>query len=265
MKIFDKLHISAVIKAVYYCFLTACASVFLLFFCYGGEEVLTKDTCLRAVISIFWLFLIVLVVYKIVTAEVRWICDFPMTSGGTMTVPAPLGNAIETSKEITDFNRRITAVHEAGHAVMAYLLGIEGFEVRMSNPNPRVVTIYKIADAERIRKLVLIYYAAAVAEELIFGKLYAGSMGGTDSDFSKATEMIKTYIVMTKADVSKSMVEEELLPDIIRYSKEFYEAAKSLLSDHKSEIEALANQLITKDSLTKEDVEALEKAMMAKV
>ena len=39
---------------------------------------------------------------------------------------------------LTEYNRKVSSVHEAGHAVMAYLMEIESFQVILSDIQPRV-------------------------------------------------------------------------------------------------------------------------------
>lgn len=147
------------------------------------------------------------------------------------------------------------AVHEAGHALMTYLKHVESFEVSISYVHPKTVSVYKQPAADDVKNLVLIYYSGAVAEELVLGKMYGGAMGRSEADFPMATEMIKTYIVMTNPNVSKSMLDIELASQLIEYSKEFYQITKDILSEHKETLDLLAQELMRKNVLTKEEIE----------
>ena len=73
---------------------------------------------------------------------------------------------IETTVE-TDKNKKIIAVHEAGHAVMAYLKNAGKFDVNMRDGY--VTTDYFLVDAQKHRDHIMVVYAGAIAEELVFG------------------------------------------------------------------------------------------------
>ena len=118
----------------------------------------------------------------------------------------------------------IKSVHEAGHAVMAYLQDTKDFEVFMSYDSAKTVVTYKSQKAEDVKKMILVKYSGAIAEELLLGELSAGSIGilNSNADFPSATELIRAYIVMTEPTVSKTLLNEELADLIISASNSFY-------------------------------------------
>ena len=122
---------------------------------------------------------------------------------------------------LTEYNRKVSSVHEAGHAVMAYLMEIDSFQVILSDIQPRVVMVQKLQDANAVKKGILIKYAGAIAEEILLDKMHIGSFIGEDSDFPQATEWIKAYIVMTDSSISKTLLDRELEEKTILLSKNF--------------------------------------------
>ena len=144
-----------------------------------------------------------------------------------------------------------------GHAVMAYLNGIDDFRVVMEFANPRVVTLSPVYTEEDVKNYILIYYSGAIAEELLIGKIGIGSMNGPDSDFEKVKKYIKSYIVMVDKTVSKSLLDEELTDQIIKYSKKFYQMAYNILSEHIDMVRRISDALAVNDTLSKGEIEKL--------
>ena len=150
----------------------------------------------------------------------------------------------------------IKSVHEAGHAVMAYLQDTKDFEVFMSYDSAKTVVTYKSQKAEDVKKMILVKYSGAIAEELLLGELSAGSIGILNSNaaFPTATELIKAYIVMTEATVSKTLLNEELADLIISVSNSFYKEATEILSKNKEMLVVISDELKNKDSLKKNEI-----------
>lgn len=150
----------------------------------------------------------------------------------------------------------IKSVHEAGHAVMAYLQDTKDFEVFMSYDSAKTVVTYKSQKAEDVKKMILVKYSGAIAEELLLGELSAGSIGilNSNADFPSATELIKAYIVMTEPTVSKTLLNEELADLIISASNSFYKEATEILSKNKEMLVVISDELKNKDSLKKNEI-----------
>ena len=155
---------------------------------------------------------------------------------------------------LTEYNRKVSSVHEAGHAVMAYLMKIESFQVILSDIQPRVVMVQKLQDANAVKKGILIKYAGAIAEEILLDKMHIGSFIGEDSDFPQATEWIKAYIVMTDSSISKTLLDRELEEKTILLSKKFWSESKKILSENRTMVEAISENLQREGTLTSEEV-----------
>lgn len=158
------------------------------------------------------------------------------------------------SDPVAEYNWEVSAVHEAGHAVMTYLMDIENFQVVLSDIQPRVVMVQKLQDANAVKKGILIKYAGAIAEEILLDKMHIGSFIGEDSDFPQATEWIKAYIVMTDSSISKTLLDRELEEKTILLSKKFWSESKKILSENRTMVEAISENLQREGTLTSEEV-----------
>ena len=237
------------------CFMMSCGMVLLLCFFNYEQLSITKEMIQQSVLLIFNLLFVLLGTYEILIGN-GWF------SGEVVAVESSLGkavreNPIERSKSIVEYNRKVSVVHEAGHAVMAYLEEIENFEVIMSDINPRVVMGPKLLDEKDVKKMILIMYAGAIAEKMLFGNFHSGCFMGEGNDFSKATELIKGYIVMTNPNMSKSLLNVELSEKVILLSKEFWQKAENILINHKIMIEVLSEELLKKETFSKEEIKII--------
>ena len=152
----------------------------------------------------------------------------------------------------------MVTVHEAGHAVMAYLRNADTIVVTASLCKPNVATGYDtFGNVEDVKSLILVKYAGAIAEELIFGYYHMGSFLGDNSDFKSATELIKGYITMINSEMSKTLLDKELESQLIDISKAFYQESKELLSSNIKLVEHLSSVLTDREELTTEEVVAI--------
>lgn len=237
--IVGKFDICFTCRKVFNHFICACGITLVLSFFSENIENYTRENIVAMVAMIFLFICIFDFTYSIM-----------FTVGEYRVGDAGKAKCIETTVE-TDKNKKIIAVHEAGHAVMAYLKNAGKFDVNMRDGY--VTTDYFLVDAQKHRDHIMIVYAGAIAEELVFGYFTTGSFGTANADFENATKMIKEYIVMTDQKISKTLL-EEMTPDIISISKEIYAESEELLKNHKNMILRLADILMTKDFLGTEEV-----------
>ncbi|MEE1255579.1 MAG: hypothetical protein UHN47_03585 [Lachnospiraceae bacterium] len=164
---------------------------------------------------------------------------------------------ILTTKQCYLIQQRRSTIHEAGHALLAYILELDEYSVHMIYPKPHVKIVTNGISLEDIRKNIIVYYAGAAAEEMVLGNFHAGSMLNSDSDFVMAKEYIKIYITMTTPDVSKAMLESDLAEQIIDMSKELYKEVKTMISENIEKLEIISTELMKKEYLSKEDINTL--------
>lgn len=246
--------IYAIFTTVVKYFILACGISLLLFFFYDNELEPTKDNIKHVVSIIYTILLTALVITYLFKNLIGSIEEDVVNA-------KPYGKAQIGNKEKTyEDMRKIITVHEAGHAVMSYLRNADTIIVNASLCEPNVVTGYdSVAYAEVVKSLILIKYAGAIAEELIFGHYNAGSFFGfgsnsDNSDFKNATELIKGYITMINPERSKTLLDDELKDQLIDISKAFYQECKELLSCNIKLVEHLSNVLTYKERLTTEEV-----------
>lgn len=134
---------------------------------------------------------------------------------------------------------------------------IESFQVILSDIQPRVVVVQKLQDANAVKKGILIKYAGAIAEEILLDKMHIGSFIGEDSDFPQATEWIKAYIVMTDSSISKTLLDRELEEKTILLSKKLWNESKKILSENRTMVETISENLQRKGTLTSEEVKEI--------
>ena len=237
------------------CFIMSCGIVLLT--CFFNYEILPFErNLISALVFMTFIGLVsFLFVYELTVGR-RWLLDDDVAVESSFG-KAVKSNQIKRCESIAEYNRKVSAVHEAGHAVMAYLEEIENFEVIMSDINPRVVMGPKLLDEKDVKKMILIMYAGAIAEKMLFGNFHSGCFIGEGNDFSKATELIKGYIVMTNPNMSKSLLNVELSEKVILLSKEFWQKAENTLINHKIMIEVLSEQLLKKETLSKEEIKTI--------
>ncbi len=229
------------------CFIVSCGVALLIIFFYYENISLEKESIKNSVQTIFSILLVCLIGFNIIV-KTRWLYDKSIVNE-PMIVEKPI-----TNRAISDYNKKISAIHEAGHAVMVYLLGIDTYNVQVSHLHPKIVTVLKDGVAKDVENMILIKYSGAIAEELFDGNIHLGCMGGHNSDFVSATELIKAYIIMTDSNVSKSLLNEELCEQIILLSNKFYEKAKSILIENRNMIEVIADELMKRHSLSENDI-----------
>lgn len=152
------------------------------------------------------------------------------------------------------------AIHECGHALMAYHLKIGSIYLTKDKMSYQTATTI---GPDITKKLILIHYASAISEELIYGSISFGNIGSKDADFSKAVELIKLYIVMTDTTVSKSMLDLEISEKVIQLSKIFYQEGKEILETYINVIPILANELLEKEKLDLEEIEKIVNSVFA--
>ena len=172
---------------------------------------------------------------------------------------------------ITEEDRRITAFHEAGHALVTKLIaptqrimkvtivptvkGAGGFS--MSIPKDRMYMTKKDFIAQ-----IKIALAGRAAEEMIFGNEFITT--GASNDIEKATHYLKDFVIKYGMDdhyglinrnilyAGENNIDTELLALCRKKMDELYEETKKILREHQLQLEHLATELLDKESLNEE-------------
>ena len=190
------------------------------------------------------------------------------------------------SKKYTEYEKRLVAHHEAGHVVLGLKLddandvqkvtiiprGYAGGYAMML-PKEEKYTSTKKELLERITGLL----GGRVAEELVFNEITTGA----HNDFEQATKIARAMVteygmsslgpvqfehqessVFLGRDYNKSrnfssQVAFQIDEEIRKIIGEQYEVAKKILGDNIDLLKLIANTLVEKETLTKEEIDHL--------
>jgi cell division protease FtsH len=191
------------------------------------------------------------------------------------------------SRLISDEEKRIIAYHEAGHAVVANAIPEADPVQKVSivgRGQAGGVTWFR-PDEDRLlysRKKLLANLAYAlggrVAEEIVFDDITSGAA----NDIEQVTRMARTMV--TRLGMSNDMgplqygqkeeliflgreiseqrdyseaVAEKIDEEVRRLVEEAYALAKKLLSEYRTQLDAVANKLLEAETITREEFEAI--------
>lgn len=177
-------------------------------------------------------------------------------------------------KDRTDENMKLIAWHEAGHALVAKLTQI--YEVPKVTIIPSTTgaggvtfTVAKkvgLQSKEDMFHKVWVDYAGRVAEQLLLGN-EDNVTTGAYNDIQQATHSIKHMI--TSYGMSSSigylnlnmleMSDEYIIEEASKLSKKLYDETVTFLTEHKIVLEAIANALIERESLSGEELDLIIK------
>jgi len=174
---------------------------------------------------------------------------------------------------ISDTDRRITAYHEAGHALVAKVeapentiskvtiipstKGFGGFCVNV--PPDRMYSTKKDIETK-----VKIFLAGRAAEELIFGE--DNITTGASGDIEQATSLIRDYVSKYGMSgrigiLNMDMLKEEgaVATECKRVMEELYEQTKKLLEQKADLLKEIAETLLQQESLNEEELDGIVK------
>ena len=194
------------------------------------------------------------------------------------------------SRVISDKEKKITAYHEAGHAILFHVLPNVGPVYTVSIiPTSNGAAGYTMPLPERdemfltkgqMEQHIMVSLGGRIAEELIFGDITTGA----SSDIKKATKIARRMVtrygmtenvgvicydddddaVFIGRDLAHAKAHSEIVAgEIDREVKSIidscYAKAKQLILDHKYVLDGCAELLLEKERLTREEFEALFK------
>ncbi|KPU44060.1 ATP-dependent zinc metalloprotease FtsH [Oxobacter pfennigii] len=174
-------------------------------------------------------------------------------------------------------DRKITAYHEAGHALIGKLIapdnkitkvtiipstkGAGGYTVNI--PPDRMYRTKK--DME---KDIMISLGGRCAEEIIFGE--ENITTGASGDLERATEIVLSMVKRFGMDKDAGLLSYDVLyrnsftsinDDILYGCKEMlnnlYSVVKKMLEENKDKLDLMANELLVKETLEEQDIESI--------
>lgn len=191
-----------------------------------------------------------------------------------------VGGLEKKNKIITKDEKRSIAYHEAGHATVSWL-------AQYAHPLVKVTIVPRgrslgaawylpeersITTTEQILDEMCMALGGRAAEELIFGKISTGALSDLEKVTKQAYAMVAMYGLnkrvgnisfydsqgqqtFTKpySEDTARMIDEE----VSKMVEEQYQRALTLLSANRDKLEALANKLLEKEVIFKEDLVAI--------
>ncbi|MCL7052226.1 hypothetical protein MKW94_021118 [Papaver nudicaule] len=179
------------------------------------------------------------------------------------------------SAVISDGSRKLTAFHEAGHALVA--IHTDGAHpVHKATIVPRGMSlglVVQLPDKDEtsvscnqmLAKLDVLM-GGRVAEELIFGKREVTS--GASSDLQQATSLARAMVtkygmsnkfglVADKYDDDRKTMSTDTRKEVRRFLDRAYDNAKTILITHSTELHVLASALLERETLTGTQIDDL--------
>lgn len=174
---------------------------------------------------------------------------------------------------ISEMDQRITAYHEAGHALVTKLIAPENSVTKVTIiPSTKGFGGFSMnipKDKMYMNKTELlnnikISLAGRAAEEIIFGKELITT--GASNDIEKASESMRNILLRYGMDeayglvnlnvlTGKQTVEDEaFITRSVKYMEALYEETKALIIAHQNKLEALAQSLIEKETLNEQEI-----------
>jgi AFG3 family protein len=192
-----------------------------------------------------------------------------------------IGGLEKKNKLISPEEKRVIAYHEAGHAICGWFLEYAMPLVKVTIVPRGVAALgyaqylpkeQNITTVEQLNDQMCMTLGGRAAESIIFNRISTGAQSDLDYVTKMAYSMITVYGMndkvgnvsfygmMNEGAFTKPYSEETatLIDDESRKIIEGqYERAKQLLKDKRHELELLANELLRKEVLHKDDVERL--------
>lgn len=192
-----------------------------------------------------------------------------------------VGGLEKKNKLISKQEREVIAYHEAGHATVSWMLEHAAPLVKVTIvPRGRSLGAAwylpeerQITTKEQIMDEMCAALGGRAAEEIIFGKVSTGALSDLEKVTRQATAMVAVYGLSDKvgnisyydssgqnSSFTKPYSEQtgQMIDDEVRsISKEAYQRALTVLNENKDALTRLAEQLLSKEVIFKEDLERI--------
>ena len=182
---------------------------------------------------------------------------------------------LQQRRVVSEKEKRILAYHEAGHALMSHLMGdlfpaqkvtivsrglALGYTLNMPTEDRYLHTREEFVD------LMKVFLAGRAAEQVVFGRI----TNGAANDLERVTELARSMVFeygMSEASASRTMradnyaLSEETKQrrdsEQTRLTDDAYEEAQRLLSKHRPALDRLAQALLERETLVRDEMNAL--------
>ena len=193
----------------------------------------------------------------------------------------------KTSRVISDKEKRITAYHESGHAILFHVLplvgpvytvsiiptgvGAAGYTMPLPDKDEMFMT------KEQLRQELMVTLGGRIAEELVIGDVTTGASGDIKNATKRARSMVTRFGMSELGMVNYEDSEEEVFIGrdlahaksiseaksaeidnaVKKLIDEAYASAKQLLEEHMEVLHKCAALLMEKERISREEFEAL--------
>ncbi|MDH6650224.1 UNVERIFIED_ORG: cell division protease FtsH [Rhizobium esperanzae] len=199
-------------------------------------------------------------------------------------LPSDLSNSMPPKREVSQEMRRVAAVHEAGHAVIAVLLLPDELKsVSIAQDLSLNAVVNQLGgtnltpDADMVRtksrylNLIAVLLAGLAAEDLVFNTRCDGAGGIEGSDLVRATDiatsieglwgMGESLVSEDARDPSRLYLMRMQNPDLFRRVEslmgEQFERVRGLLIEYRTELELVADGLMERNLLSGDEVRSI--------
>lgn len=179
------------------------------------------------------------------------------------------GNRRKEEKGVNS-DKRVVAYHEAGHAVLSHLLGIEIARASIIATTSGVggAVFEKESESQFMtdvdfRNNIVVLYGGRASESIKFDIVTVGA----SNDITKATKMIRNYIQrygfdsdfgLLDIDVLEKYVDsDEILKRFSELSRNLYNKAVDILKENYDLVEALAERLLEVETMSGDSIKDL--------
>jgi len=175
--------------------------------------------------------------------------------------------------EVSEFEKKLTAVHEAGHAI-ASRIKRKDTEILQVSITPRGKAGGYTLFADRQKNLlqkedlindIIVSLGGRAAEEIVFKTISVGATSDLQSATKTAHSMIYKFAMGDDTQLVRIFGEEDynseleckMLPMVETIIKKAYEEAKNIIGENKEALESLSEKLMIKSTLDSLDLKEL--------
>lgn len=159
------------------------------------------------------------------------------------------GSPVETSFEEDNRDEiENVCVHEAGHALMYYLINRKDISVYINVPVPYTKVSFQkscVSNVQYLQENVMVCYAS-IAAQRILEKESNGFYGDESSraDMTMANRYLHDLLFITNHNLSLTGDDDETRQEMSRLSKELYKQTEEILIEHIEELKELSRVLM---------------------
>ncbi len=178
------------------------------------------------------------------------------------------------SKKIVESDKKLTAVHEAGHAIVSAIVKPETANLGISIvPRGKAggYNLFESSDSEYLRKSdiekeIQVCYGGRAAEEVIFNDVSSGASNDLEVASKLVLQMVGryamagSYMVKVSGEISYNKnIDTSAMEKAEKICSELYESTKKIIDSNKQILMKLSSILCEKEQLSADEVQSFFK------